>query len=487
MFQDIRNDGKVVKGILLSAVFVPLICLSPKICSVIPRVPYLHPLREVANALRAIVTAHFGLDAFGMVVKGDSFAGVGLYQTLSALLVKMGYISGGRLISLAAAAATALILFRMVSKWESEFEAGLAVSLLFINPMYWDFAVAFKPESLSIFFVVFCIWQAEKYVSAGYPASLAWCIIAVFFGTLNHGWESCVLIPIGYLFLGDAKLRLKFAFIPLTVIAAVGANKLFTYISGVPPLLKAALTSYSILFYYPLFFRWNFWFSRTQELDLGRFDSIGDVYLSGILLFSLVSGAWLLVHNRKRYDRLLGFWLVSGASIPILLPKGWAIHAHYGWAMLAPASVTAAIFFRRAVEWFLSERYARTVVLTTCLLFTLITSFAIVVVDRKYADKGIEGKRSGLSFRTSLEERGLKMNDVAIVVEEDATKFTDFQFTFLIYSQIVPLGYYPVIEPCTSPLTPAVFRSLELAKRSTKRVILCFDNENCEIPQTIWK
>lgn len=475
------------KAVSLLALILPILCLLPKICAVIPRVPYLHSHREIANTLRAIVTAHFGLDAFRVILAGESFAGVGLYQSLCALLVKLGFISGGRIISLAASAMTAIILYKVVTEWESRLAAGLAVAVLFLNPMYWDFAIAVKPEALSIFFVVFCIWQGEKYVNQGNSASFILCMIALFLGTLNHGWESCVLLPLGYLFLGQSGFRLKYVFLALIALGAVGANKLFTYISGVPALLKASFSAYSIFFYYQLFFRWDFWVSRTQTLDLSKFDSLGDVYLSGIFLTALFSSVFLFLQNRRPYDRFLSMWLLSGAAIPFVFPKGWAVHAHYGWAMIAPVSVTASILFCRVVTRFFSQKNVRTIILAACLLITCIASFGILFLDNKDVKGTTEAKRAGLAFRSALTEKHFTMKDVAIVVGEDAVKFTNPQYTFFIYSQVIPLGYDPVISPCTSSATPRVFKSLELAKKSGKRAIVLFDKDIPSTPIIIWE
>jgi len=465
---------------------LPVLLLLPKISAVVPRVPYLHNGREIANAFRSIAIVHFGLNAFHVVLPGESYAGVGLYQLLCAPLVRLGFISGGRMISLLSAVLTAIILYKIVSKWESHWVAVLGVAVMFAQPIYWDMAVGIKPEALSILFVVFCIWQGQKYVMEKNRASLIWCFIGVFFGTLNHGWEAFVLLPLGFLLL-RYKHRGIFIYLILVAICCVAANKLFTYVTGVPPLLKATFNSYSVFFHYRLLFQPGFWISRTQPVNLADLTSVGDIYLSAVLLACLISGVILFIRPRKPYDRFLSVWLFSGAAIPLMFPRGFAVHAYYGWAMLAPLSVTASIAFSRLCIKLVSPRNVSTVLFLVSMLVILIAS-AGILVDNRPIPGVLQAQHDGLMFRSALLERKLEMKDVAIVVAPDAEKFTSPQYTFLLYSQIVPLGYDAVLCPTTSSFSPTVFKSFEAAKRSAAKVIIVFSNRSfTPVAQVVWK
>jgi 4-amino-4-deoxy-L-arabinose transferase-like glycosyltransferase len=470
-----------------SALILPILLLFLKINDVIPRTPYLHYHREIANAFRSLAIAYWGFGSFNAALPGESFAGVGLYQSLCAILVKIGYMSGGRLVSIIFTIFAAIILYEIVRNWESRIIAFLTVLIFFSNPMLWDFAVAIKPEALSIFFVLLCLWQGVLYDKTKSNKYLIFCLLAVFFGVVNHGWEASVLLPLALIFSSNAKDRKIYFLLIAIALIAISANKLYTCVAGIPPLLKASFSSYSVFYHYHYLFKPGFWISRAQPVDLMQLQSVGDIYLSGLLIISLCASPLLFFRPRKSYDRILAMWLFSGATIPLVFPKGWAVHAHYGWAMITPVSIVLAVGFYRLISKFTKPSNLRVIFSCTGIFLVLIASVGISI-DNKRISGTIEAQREGIELKSELRARNFNMADVGIVIMPGVDTFSVPQYTLLLYSELIVLGYNPVSEPVNSLFSPGIYRSLAEAMSSNRKAIIILRNNGPPfVDKVVWR
>lgn len=127
---------------------------------------YFHRPREIAGYFAALAFAREPVRSFFYLTPAESYASLHLHSFLSAPLLALGYHEGGRLVSLLATIATALILYQFVNELTGKRFAGLVAGFGFwVIPFTQRFAYAFQPEALSIALTTAVVYLTHRYIT----------------------------------------------------------------------------------------------------------------------------------------------------------------------------------------------------------------------------------------------------------------------------------------------------------------------------------
>lgn len=325
---------------LLSA--VPAAILLPLLTARVP-IAWSHA-REVAGYFQARGFLTYGISSYFYLTPLESYSALHLHSMLSAPLVGLGYLEGGRLVSLLAALVAVVHLTAIARERNAPQVAAVAPLVLWLHPLFARFAYAWMPETLSIALTTGAVYTTLRYVTSKhdqwYLISLT-CIVA---GITNHMWEATIVLPVAAILVTQGEY-IRATVTSLVTVSAVG---IVWYITGLQPTGASNLTRYGTHAIGIQFLgSSDFWLSHLSPHPL---------YLAVTLTLpaSVLAGIyWTWRAHQTQYRSmtpvLLSAWFGSALVVPLFLARGYSIHPYYAWAQLAPLALSGGFAVRYVV------------------------------------------------------------------------------------------------------------------------------------------
>jgi hypothetical protein len=173
---------------------LPFLVMLPLLTS--PISMWYHAQREGAGYFQALAFTRLGIDSFSTLTPVESLSSLHLHSLLSAPLIELGYVEGGRLISLLAAIVAVILVGRIGYELSGREVALLAPGILLIHPLFLTHSYAFMPETLSIALTTGCLLATIRYVNHDDTRYIYAAITCFALGVANHMWEATILLPV---------------------------------------------------------------------------------------------------------------------------------------------------------------------------------------------------------------------------------------------------------------------------------------------------
>lgn len=320
---DIRRHLWALPAVLV----VPLLSISIPIAY--------HPQREGAGYFQALAFSRLGWESFVVVTPDESISGLHLHSLLSAPLVELGYVEGGRLVSFIAAIAATLLVIQIALILDEPRAAVLAPLALWAHPLFVRHSFAFMPESLSIALTSGSVLFALRYVETERTSHYLAVLVLLTLAITTHLWEVVILAPLCTILVVNSKYR-QAGSVALVGLLVTGVSRVVaaSQLTGSPPTNRFMLLNAG-----PMFFQLEWW---TRYLNPNPFDLVFSLTLPvAICLVVLWGTIW--VRSRDRTALLLSTWLLSGIAIPFLFPGGFPYHRYYLWNVLVPLALSVGV------------------------------------------------------------------------------------------------------------------------------------------------
>lgn len=333
------------------AFLLPLIVLLPKITVALPGGK--HAARQVAGYFQTLALLRTGLESYAFLTPEESLSALHLHSVLSAPFVGLGYVEGGRLVSwLAAVAAVVLVAF-VARELIDDRAMLIAPVLLLLHPTFRVSSFSYFPETLSIALTTAVVYSLLRWRRTNSRRWLAGAVGLLLLAMTVHLWEIIILLPTVFILALDREYRLAVA---VSALAVVWAGM----ISAITDIQARGLSS--LQGYYTitggdwrLLFQWDWW-TRYMPTGNGLASALTEPFalLVGItlplcLLLAIVF-AIRVATGRDHSLTILVSWLLAGASIPLLISRGYLGHVYYVWGMLAPLAIGGSVVVVRAVD-----------------------------------------------------------------------------------------------------------------------------------------
>ncbi len=356
------------------AILGPSLVYLPLLTTRIP-VDY-HSPREVAGYFQAFGMIRLGVESLTVLTPQESYSALHLHSFLSTPFVTIGYVEGGRLVSLAAAIAAAAAISAIASHLLDHRAAVIAPLAMWLNPMFARHAYLYMPETLSVAVTCGAILAGIYYVRTDYRVWLSAALFLLAIGVTNHMWEATIALPLAVLFLVHRKFRAT----ALVCLTAPIAALIVYLVADLQPNGPSALTGYSTFANPGALLQSNFWFpglvhpfSLSQSL----------VLVGGIVCF-LSFGYVAVSAPDRRVPTVTAAWLLSGLCIPFLLAKGLIAHEYYLWGLWAPIALSVAYLFTQllsALEIRMPDRRTRAAVNAVVVLLVVLAILNVAVFE----------------------------------------------------------------------------------------------------------
>jgi len=328
-------------AILLAAI-VPALALLPLLAAPLPTT--WHPAREVAGFFQALAFVRTGFESYFFLTPEENLSAIHLHSLLSSPFIAVGFYEGGRLISIAAAVATAAILAKIADELGLRRAALLVPPLIWLQPLFVRLAGRHMTDTLSTALTGAAVLAVLRYLDTGdrrwFVATNGLLVLAI----SNHMWEATIALPIVVLLAH----RRDYARAVTTAVVVVAAVAVIWYITSLQPSGASTLTKYGThTVGVGVFFTPNWWLQHWQWPPHPI-----NVHTVLLLPLSIVLAVWFgrqFVRERDRISLLLTAWFASGMSIPLFLAGGVG-HMYHFWALMAPLALSGAIFLARGLD-----------------------------------------------------------------------------------------------------------------------------------------
>lgn len=329
-------DSVRSKRLLFFAAIAPALFVFPALWAPIPH--RFHGHREVAGYFQALAYWRDPLGQFFYNTPAENLSAIHLHSILSAPLVGLGYTRGGRVVSLLAAVAAAVVVGYLAATLVSSRVAPLAAAAVWAHPLFLNLAGGFMPETLSILLTsgaLYLLLCGHRHDSAAMTVGAVLLLVPAI---STHLWEASILLPLLVLAAVRRQWRVVAA-LPLIGGGTVAAN---WYLTNLQPSSPRSLVRRYVLWQDPsvLLSTQRFWF-ETATSDLL---SLGNALVVSFLVAVVLCFVFLLraVRTRDTSQLVLASWFASGLSVPVLLANGYLWHNYYQWATVAPLAVGIA-------------------------------------------------------------------------------------------------------------------------------------------------
>ncbi|WP_135661641.1 glycosyltransferase family 39 protein [Halorhabdus rudnickae] len=328
---------RIVLGVL------PAVLLAPRVLVPMPKWFYFD--REIAGYFQALAYWRDPIGQFLYNTPAESLSSIHLHSLLSAPLVGLGFVQGGRVVSLGAAIVASLLVASVGTRLVSHRAGMFAAAVLWIHPLFRYLSTGYMPETLSIALTTASVAAMLLAAETGRRQWFGLALGAFLAAITVHLWEATILLPLVVIaaYSGQWVRARVFVYVGLLGVLVV-------YVAtGVQPVDGGGLVRYAL---------WND-FSVLLSLDrlwLRWARGLTPLSISLVATFPLAIGGCLLtgiqwLRKPSFETAVLGSWLASGLAIPILLANGYQIHQYYTWAVLAPLAIGSG--------WVLSATVAR--------------------------------------------------------------------------------------------------------------------------------
>ena len=343
----------------------------------IPRntAPYASSAREVAGYFQSLAFVESGLGAFTYVTLQESDAGLHLYSALASPLVSLGYVEGGRLVSIAAAMAAAVTIAYITGQFWGRVAAAVAPAFLLANPYFFRYAWGVVPEAVSVALTAGAIAAMLRYDATLRDRWFLAALALAGMGITNHTWEAVVGLPLAVVLAWRrdwAKFAALIAFIPLMVllvefIAGLQSNPVDT--------AEYAVTNTGLGIFFTVTW-WQGWTTAFVSWPGSLFFYAQRWHFLGAFV-ALGYWSWTLSRRRNMASAVVLGWLLSGLAVPALLPGG-VIHLSFLWGLIAPLTITLAHASTRVHSRLVRARSAATAEMAVRLAIVILVGFTVL-------------------------------------------------------------------------------------------------------------
>jgi 4-amino-4-deoxy-L-arabinose transferase-like glycosyltransferase len=354
---------------------------------------------------------------------------------LSSPFVAAGYIEAGRLISLIAAVAAALLVSYTAAEVAGETAGLLAPAALWCHPYFIRSAYGFIPETLSIALTVGAIACTLRYTKTNNERWWYGSVIVLCIAVTNHMWEAVVLLPIVALLIYNGKIYYASITAILTVLTVLVVRKIVSQQPRLTGLSQYTVFSDGV----------HIIFSADWLFRGSSFNSVFQRSYAILLPAALIlCGVWIaiFVKKRRQLPLLMSTWLLSGISIPVLMAKGQTVHSYYEWAVYAPIAISVAIglsaIINRAVT---ITSIKKTALMGACIVILLTPMAGFVIIEQEFVNSSPRDATSeDIDFVTE-EIRESDINSVEdLTIQGDWTSYGTMRSSgisrMLVYSEL---------------------------------------------------
>lgn len=292
-----------------------------------------HPAVEFGHYFQSIAFLDDGLWSYTYLTPQESLAGLHLYSILAAPLIAIGYTVGGRLVSFLAALGTSVIAAKIAREEFDEVNYLFVPVLLWANSFFVFFASAIGPNVLSIFLTTTIIYTTLVSFTCESNYWMYATVVLLVLAILNHGWEATIALPIFVLYVFERRY-IHAATISVVTVISVGILQFGTALQST----KSGTAGYSVLSSgLSIYLDPTWWTPHLQwPFPLGHTTVL---LFIGSIAFVFWWGA-IFVRTRSRRSIMMTSWLLSGLSIPVILPLGYTAHMYYLWALVVPFTLS---------------------------------------------------------------------------------------------------------------------------------------------------
>ncbi|WP_080505993.1 ArnT family glycosyltransferase [Halorubrum distributum] len=334
------------KRLLTLIVTVPTLALLPMLTAPVPTVD--NRAREIASYFQALAFARNPLSSYTYLTPEESYSALHLHSVLSAPLVELEFLQGGRLIALIGASISALLVAYIGHYYWGDRGLILAPVFLWLSPTFLRFSSRSWPETLSIALTTAVIIGVLRYCSTN---ERKWHLLALFSLVLaitNHMWEATILLPATAILVYHRRFKTAI----LTGGVAITTVAVVRHLSGLQPKPSGAssLVAYGVQNHWELLFTADWWFGVSSLHPL----SITATLLIPLGCILAIVFTWRAYQEKEEVDVLLSSWLVSALTIPLALPGG-AHHWYYVWALTVPIALSGTKLGKSAIEHLTAE------------------------------------------------------------------------------------------------------------------------------------
>lgn len=433
----------VVAG--LTVVFVPAIPHLSGLDNNLPSHPNM--ARSTAGAFTSLAYARDPVGQFFYNTPHESMASIHLHSILSAPLVAIGYVEGGRLVSFVAGLAAVALLYALGRRlWTPVAGLGAAAGI-WIHPLFQTRLTLFQPEMLSIAVTVGLVLVTLQYLDLGCRLRRWILFVGLAVAPAIHLWEAVVLVPIAALLIDGDKLREA----AIATLVTVGAVLIYFGVTHLQPRSGSRLIEVYATWNrgnWQLLLNADWWFP--EPLPLSVYVVNPKFVLHFIDGATLVLGLFLAVlatlaainFNWRRDLILLASWSSAGVLIPLLLSRGALTHPYYVWAIVPALALSLGFIvdrLRREISTVHSPAAGKAAALTMALL--LVVTGVGSAAD--YGDRTQLTFDSGMTpsqqAAEELRERGITDPGRLVFVGEQTSELTakdSFALRTLLYAGI---------------------------------------------------
>lgn len=414
---------------------------------------YYYTGRAIAGYFQALAWLQLGLDSMTVATPMESLSSpVHLHSLLSAPLLALGVQSAGRVISLAAGVGASLGLGAVAAHFRGPRAGLLATSLYWIHPYTVRMSYVWHPDALSVFLTVTAVYFILRYdETERWPYWIASLGIACLAITV-HFWEAIIGLPlVAVLF-----RRRDYILGGLTSAGIWGFVVIVHLASNYQPVIQGSLIEWFGVHNTGLeIFIQASWWKGSPSVAVNPVWYTSHVLILPLSIFMLGYCAFRIkrvryYHNElPQFEILISTWILSGLTIPFLLPGGYLHHTYHIWGLVAPLLVSTAVIGSHLFEDTISVQTPS--VSAIAIVALLCSSLYIIPFVHGSAPLGEDLPTEGEPPRAELEDAGNVLHERGVTNPERLSLVgkwptNDNRFRGLVgilYSNAgIPIQYY---------------------------------------------
>lgn len=317
--------------------FAPTLLFVPAILEPLPMMYY--GGRETAFYFISHSIIEMNVRSWLVLTIYESWSSPHLYSLLSVPLVAIGFVEGGRLVSLTCAGVAALAVGYITKHVAGPRGAVIGIGLFWLHPFVVRQSYLYQPEAMSIAFTTGAVALTIAYVRSACEERILFVLLSVLFvAPLVHTWEASVGLPV-VAYLGAHR---RFHDAVLSAVATGTGVVVSNAMVQLQPGGQTQLSGVSVLATGLEIFTDPAWWLLPPGEAMGTVGISMTVTLVGAVLAMPVL-VYVVIRRQDADILLLCSWLVSGLVIIFLLPRGPVRHVYYAWAIVSPMIVLTSV------------------------------------------------------------------------------------------------------------------------------------------------
>jgi len=328
----------------LALALVPVLLYLPAILEPLPMQYY--GGRETAFYFISLSIVELNVRSWLVLTIYESWSSPHLYSFVSAPFVAVGFVEGGRLVSLLATVAGALAIGYVTARFTDTRGGLVAIGLYWLHPFVVRQSYVYQPEAMSMALTTGTIAVLVAYVRSEFDRRGLFVLLGLLFvAPQTHTWEASIGLPVVVYLAVHGRYREGVLAAGAAAAGVVASN----LIVQLQPGGQSQLAGVSVLATgVDIFLNPSWWL-----LPPGEARGPVAVAMTITLVVAVVVTPVLGLNAVRRRDSralLLGSWVLSGLVIVFLIPRGLVRHVYYAWAIVPPMIVIASVVLTDALD-----------------------------------------------------------------------------------------------------------------------------------------